>query len=209
MSLFPDPRQSTPEGIVAVGGDLQVSILKEAYSRGIFPWPQEGLPLLWFSPDPRGVLDFEDFHVPASLKKFAKGHPDWRFTINQALPEVLKACRRQQRPGQEGTWITHDMQEAYIQFFSAGYVKSLECWEQDDLIGGIYGVDVNNVFSGESMFYRKPNASKMCLWKMVEHLQSKGRTWMDIQMLTSVTESMGGKYISRDEFLERLDLHRG
>ncbi len=189
---------------MAVGGDLQVEILKEAYSRGIFPWPQEGLPLLWFSPDPRGVIDFSELHVPSSLHKFAKAHQNWRYTINQAFPEVLKACRRQKRPGQDGTWITQEMQQAYGHFFQAGYVLSLECWENEELVGGIYGVDVNGVFSGESMFYRKPNASKMCLWKMIQHLQEKGRTWMDIQMVTPVTEAMGGKYIPREEFLQRL-----
>lgn len=204
MIQFPNPRDTTPEGIVAIGGNLQVETLKAAYSKGIFPWPQEGYPMIWFSPDPRGVLDFADFRVPESLKKFAKKHLHWSYTINQAFPEVIQNCRLQKRPNQSGTWILPEMQKAYTDFFRAGFVKSLECWEQGELIGGIYGVEINNVFAGESMFFKKKNASKMCLWKMVEHQQSLGRTWMDIQMVTPVTEAFGGKYISREEFLKRI-----
>ena len=204
MVQFPNPRQSTSEGLVAVGADLKVEVLKAAYSQGIFPWPQEGYPMLWFSPDPRGVLDFSDFHVPGSLRKFSKTHDHWRYTMNSAFPKVLAQCRSQKRPGQDGTWITSELQKGYLQFFQAGFVKCMECWEGDQLIGGIYGVDINGVFSAESMFYLKPNASKMCLWKIVEHLQSIGRTWMDIQMVTSVSKAMGGKYIPREEFLARL-----
>ena len=204
MIQFPDPRHTTPEGIVAMGGNLEVETLKSAYKKGIFPWPQEGYPLLWFSPDPRGVLDFDDFHVPESLSKFAKKVGHWRYTLNQAFPEVIEQCQLQKRPKQSGTWILPEMKSAYLDFFQAGFVKSLECWEEDQLIGGIYGVEINNVFSGESMFYKKKNASKMCLWKMIEHQKSLGRTWMDIQMVTPVTESFGGKYISREEFLARI-----
>lgn len=208
MIQFPNPRQTTPEGIVAIGGKLDVEILKSAYRSGIFPWPQEGYPMIWFCPDPRGVLDFADFHVPESLQKFAKKQMKlenpWRFTMNQAFPEVIKQCRLQKRPEQNGTWILPEIQKAYLEFFKAGYVKSLECWDGDQLIGGIYGVEVNDVFAGESMFFKKQNASKMCLWKMIEHQKSLGRTWMDIQMVTPVTEAFGGKYISREEFLQRI-----
>ncbi len=187
MSIFPDPRNSTEEGLLAVGGALTPASLTEAYSHGIFPWPQEGYPMLWFSPDPRGVLDFKDFHVPASLKKWAKSHSQWTFTLNQAFPEVIKRCRRQERPGQSGTWITQEIEDAYQVFFQRGHILSMECWEEQKLIGGIYGVDMNGVFSGESMFFERSNASKMSFWKMVEHLQAQGRSWMDIQMVTPVT----------------------
>jgi leucyl/phenylalanyl-tRNA---protein transferase len=205
MSLeFPDPHYSTPEGIVALGGNLEVETLLSAYRKGIFPWPQEGFPLLWFCPDPRGVIDFSDFHVPESLRRFAKKNQHWRFTFNQAFPEVIKNCRLQKRPGQKGTWITAEVQKAYVNFFNAGHVISLECWDEDELIGGIYGVDQNGLFSGESMFFKKNNASKMCLWRLLEHLRRQGRTWIDIQMVTPVTEMFGGKYIPRDEFLSRI-----
>lgn len=204
MIQFPNPRQATPEGIVAIGGKLDVEILLAAYRQGIFPWPQEGYPMIWSSPDPRGILDFADFHVPTSLQKFAKKHSHWKFTLNKAFPEVIQNCRLQKRPEQNGTWILPEMQKAYTELFKAGYVKSLECWDGDELIGGIYGVEVNHLFAGESMFFKKQNASKMCLWKMIEHQISLGRKWMDIQMITPVTEAFGGKYISREEFLSRI-----
>jgi len=204
MIQFPDPRHTTPEGIVAIGGNLEVETLKSAYKKGIFPWPQEGYPLLWFSPDPRGVLDFADLHVPTSLQKFKKKAAHWKYTFNQAFPQVIEQCQLQKRPKQSGTWILPEMKKAYIEFFKAGFVKSLECWDGDQLIGGIYGVEINNVFSGESMFFQKQNASKMCLWRMIEHQKSLGRSWMDIQMITPVTEAFGGKYIPREEFLTRI-----
>lgn len=201
---FPNPRHATPEGIVAIGGNLEVETLRLAYAKGIFPWPQEDLPLLWFSPDPRGVLDFADFHVPDSLKKFAKKNAHWKFTRNQAFAEVIDNCRIQKRAHQSGTWILPEIQQAYVRFFQAGYAQSLECWDNGELIGGIYGVEVNGIFAGESMFFKKTNASKMCLWQLVEEQKAKRRRWMDIQMVTPLTEAFGGKYISREEFLLRL-----
>ncbi|GIL16432.1 MAG: leucyl/phenylalanyl-tRNA--protein transferase [Oligoflexia bacterium] len=206
MIDFPNPRLTTAEGLVAVGGNLKVETLVAAYSKGIFPWPQEGYPMLWFCPDPRGVLDFHDFHVPTSLKKFEKKHPNWKVTTNQAFPEVIRQCRLQKRPGQSGTWISKEIQAAYIKFFEAGFVLSLEVWDGDELIGGIYGVLLKGLFSGESMFYKRDNASKIAFWKIVEHLKSLGHQWMDIQMVTSVTKAFGGKYIPREEFLRRLGI---
>lgn len=206
---FPNPRQSTPEGLVAMGGNLDVETLEAAYKKGLFPWPQEGLPLLWFSPDPRGVLDFQDLHVPDSLKKWNRKHSGWEYTVNRAFAQVIQNCRLQKRAGQQGTWILPEMVEAYQRLFDLGRILCLECWDQGELIGGIYGVLTltekgEMLFSGESMFHLKSNASKMCLWKMVEHLQSQGHRWMDIQMITDVTQMMGGKYIPREEFLQRI-----
>jgi len=160
--------------------------------------------MLWFCPDPRGVLDFAELHIPQSLKKWAKKNPNLEFTRNQAFVEVIEACARQPRPGQEGTWILPEVLQGYKELFKAGYVRSLEAWQDGALVGGIYGVDVNGLFSAESMFFRRPNVSKMCLWKMIEILQSEGRTWIDIQMVTPVSEQFGGKYISRADFLRRL-----
>ena len=202
MIEFPNPRNSTPEGLVAVGGDWRAETLEAAYRKGIFPWPQEGLPILWFSPDPRGILDFKNFHVPRSLEKFAR-KCSWVFTLNQAFSQVMEACSRQPRPGQSGTWILPEMRQPYLELQKKDRAISLECWEDGVLIGGIYGVLIEGFFSGESMFHDKSNASKMCFWKMVEHLKANGQTWMDIQMLTPVTEAFGGKYISREEFLNR------
>jgi leucyl/phenylalanyl-tRNA--protein transferase len=206
---FPDPRLATADGLVAVGGDLSADTLIEAYQNGIFPWPQPGMPLLWFSPDPRGVLDFSDLHIPDSLKKWERKNPHWKFTINRAFTQVIEQCRLQPRPGQDGTWILQEMESAYTELFNRGAAMSLECWEGEALIGGIYGVltqTKNNkiLFSGESMFHLKPNASKMCLWKIIEHLKLMGHSWIDIQMTTEVTTAMGGKLISKEEYLQRI-----
>lgn len=204
--MFPNPRHSTPEGLVAIGGKLNQKTLLEAYRQGIFPWPhEEASQMLWFCPDPRGILDFADFHVPSSLRKFAK-KCNWQFTMNQAFAEVMRGCQKQVRPGQAGTWILPEMVPVYESLQRSGFAMSLECWEGDQLVGGIYGVLIDGFFSGESMFHVKSQASKMCLWKLVEYLVSKGQTWMDIQMVTPVTEAMGGKYIAREEFLSRRGL---
>jgi len=202
---FPDPRDTMAEGVLAVGGKLDVGTLYTAYSKGIFPWPQVGFPMLWFSPEHRGILDFKDFHVSESLRRFRRKHSHVTVTYNRDFQQVLEECAKQPRPGQEGTWILPVMKRAYLEFFKAGYCLSVEVRENNIIIGGIYGVLVQGVFSGESMFYKKPNASKLALWSLVEHLSEKGHEWIDVQMVTPVVESMGGKYIDREEFLQRLE----
>ncbi|MFV3409941.1 leucyl/phenylalanyl-tRNA--protein transferase [Bdellovibrio bacteriovorus] len=202
---FPDPRETLAEGILAIGGSLDVGTLYTAYSKGIFPWPQPGLPMLWFSPEERGVLEFRDFHVPESLRRFRKRHPEIHFSVNQDFHHVLEECSKQPRPGQDGTWITGQMKRAYLEFFKAGYCMSVEVRENNVLIGGIYGVLVEGVFSGESMFYKKPNASKLALWRLVEVLSEQGHEWIDVQMVTPVVASMGGKLIDREQYLEMLE----
>ncbi|WP_374035080.1 leucyl/phenylalanyl-tRNA--protein transferase [Bdellovibrio bacteriovorus] len=202
---FPDPRETLAEGILAIGGSLDVGTLYAAYSKGIFPWPQPGLPMLWFSPEERGVLEFRDFHVPESLRRFRKRHPEIHFSVNQDFHHVLEECSKQPRPGQDGTWITGQMKRAYMEFFKAGYCMSVEVRENNVLIGGIYGVLVEGVFSGESMFYKKPNASKLALWRLVEVLSEQGHEWIDVQMVTPVVASMGGKLIDREQYLEMLE----
>lgn len=201
---FPDPRDTLAEGILAVGGTLDVGTLYTAYSRGIFPWPQQGLPMLWFSPEQRGILEFKDFKVPESLKRFRRRHPEIEFTVNADFRQVIEECAKQKRPGQEGTWILPAMKKAYTSFFHEGYAMSVEVRENQILIGGIYGVLVEGVFSGESMFYKKPNASKLALWYLVDYLRERGHEWMDVQMVTPVVASMGGKYVDRDSYLEML-----
>ena len=201
--FFPDPARPTLDGIVAMGDELTVDVLLEAYSFGIFPWPHPDLPCLWFCPDERGVIDFAQVHVSRSLKKFMK-KTNLRITFNQKFNEVIAACAEIPRPGQSGTWITPPLQKLYEEFHKIGYAHSVECWDGEDLVGGLYGVYIAGVFSGESMFYKSPNASKLCLIALIERLQSAGLTWMDIQMLTPVTEHLGGKYISKREFLNRL-----
>ena len=209
---FPDPwiLPEDSDGLVYIGGNLRVETLVQAYSAGIFPWPlEEVYPLFWFCPQPRGVLDFSALHVPRSLSKLRR-KGTYRFTFNQAFSRVMAECAKQPRPGQEGTWIIPSMFQAYEDFHRAGYAHSIECWREDVLVGGLYGVFVKGVFAGESMFHLEPNTSKLCLVEIAETLKARGYRWMDIQMITPVTEQLGGRYISRQEFLTRLrEAHAG
>ncbi len=201
--IFPPPETASPEGLVAVGGSLTVPALLAAYQRGIFPWPHEGYPMLWFSPDPRGIIEFNELHVPTSLKKFMRKMP-WEFRMNTCFRDVMSACRDQTRPGQDGTWIYDGMIDSYEELFKKGHVLSGEVFEGGELIGGIYGVWIRGIFSGESMFFRKSNASKVALLMMIDWLKNRGCGWMDIQMVTPTTEQLGGKYISRSDYLKLL-----
>jgi leucyl/phenylalanyl-tRNA--protein transferase len=200
---FPDPSLALEEGLIAIGGQLDIPTLYHAYKKGIFPWPQPGYPLLWFSPEKRGILEFKDLHIPKSLEKFKRTHP-FHFTINKDFRAVIEACQSQPRKFQHGTWIVPELKEAYVRFHNAGFAHSAECWHGEKLVGGIYGVYVDGVFSGESMFYKEPNASKMALLHLVDHLKAKGLEWMDIQMVTPITEKLGGKYVTRQDFLNKL-----
>jgi leucyl/phenylalanyl-tRNA---protein transferase len=201
--VFPDPRQADDDGLLCVGGDLKVDTLVSAYSRGIFPWPQEGLPLLWFSPLRRGILDFEDVHWPRRFLRELKDD-SYQITFDQAFGEVIQECAKIPRAHESGTWILPPIVGAYERFHRAGYAHSVECWRGGKLVGGLYGVYVGGVFAGESMFHKESSASKRCLYALVQKLQAAGLKWMDIQMVTPVLETFGGKYISREEFLERV-----
>ena len=205
MIVFPDPHDASEDGLLAVGGDLKVATLVDAYSRGIFPWPQEGLPLLWFSPSRRGILDFADVHWPKRFLQEMRAK-SLRVTFNQAFARVIHECASVPRSHEAGTWILPPIEGAYRRFHEAGYAHSVECWGTDgSLIGGLYGVFVKGVFAGESMFHHESGASKRCLYALVMKLRELGLSWMDTQMVTPVLETFGGKYISRDEFLERLE----
>jgi leucyl/phenylalanyl-tRNA--protein transferase len=205
---FPDlrgvPPEKTPEGIVALGGDFGPENLMEAYRKGIFPWPvSEEYPNTWFSPAPRAILDFSKLHIPRSLKQAQKRAP-YTFTRDRSFPDVIRECSRVPRPGQRGTWITRALTDAFCELHRVGFAHSIEAWEGDQLVGGLYGVDVDGAFAGESMFHLKPNASKLALLHLIEHLQSHGIDWMDIQMLTPHLVQLGAYEISRDDYLERL-----
>lgn len=200
---FPHPEEADIHGLLCMGGDLTPERLVEAYSQGIFPWPQQGLPLLWFSPPRRGVLDFSEFRVPRSVKRLLLKEP-FVLTMNQAFPKVIQQCASIPRDGETGTWILPEMQEAYSELHRRGIAHSVEAWQNGELVGGLYGVFVNGLFSGESMFYKVSGASKACLVHLVNDLRARGCTWMDIQMVTPVLQMFGGKYISRAKFLERL-----
>jgi leucyl/phenylalanyl-tRNA---protein transferase len=201
---FPDPRDTGPEGIVAFGGDLHPDTLKLAYWQGIFPWPHRGMPLLWFSPPMRAVLEFDRLHLPESLQK-ARRRSVLRFTIDAAFDDVIEACRTAYRPDQGGTWITMPMLRAYRRFHRLGHAHSVEAWDPDgNLVGGLYGVDAGGLFGGESMFFREPNASKLALLFLMDHLRARGAEFIDIQQLTPHMERLGAREIPREEFLNRL-----
>lgn len=191
------------ESLAAVGGDLREDTLLEAYAAGIFPWPQKGAPLLWHSPDPRGVLDFEDLRVPRSLRQESR-RAGFTFTADRAFSAVIRACAQARRAGQRGTWITPPMLKAYERLHELGVAHSVECWTGGELVGGLYGVHVAGVFSGESMFHTATGASKACLVETVRRLRALGYTWMDVQMVTPVTGMLGAREIPRRDFLRRL-----
>lgn len=195
---FPDAELASKEGLVAVGGGLSVDWLLTAYKSGIFPW--SGYPVTWWSPDPRAILPFENLHISKSLARFLKKNP-FRITVDKAFETVMRECGKRRK---EGTWITEDLIVAYTNLHRFGNAHSLECWAGDDLVGGIYGVSIGGYFSAESMFHKVDNASKVALVKLMERLKEHGYELVDIQMLTPITEKMGGKLISRSEFLKKL-----
>jgi leucyl/phenylalanyl-tRNA--protein transferase len=203
VAEFPDPRSANRDGIVAVGGDLHPRSLLLAYRQGIFPWPVEGFPLLWFCPAERGVLEFRALHLPRSLVR-ARRQTALRFSIDQAFPEVIRACAATPRPGQDGTWITPQIIAAYIRLHRMGIAHSAEAWHGERLVAGVYGVEVDGAFAAESMFHREPNASKLALLHLIDHLRARGLDWLDIQVLTPHLVRLGAKAIPRDTFLEKL-----
>ncbi|MDQ1523873.1 MAG: leucyl/phenylalanyl-tRNA---protein transferase [Pyrinomonadaceae bacterium] len=200
---FPDPRDAPFGDIVAVGGNLHPLNLERAYARGIFPWPIEGWPLTWFSPQERAIIEFANLKVPRSLSKVSRRAP-YRITIDAAFPEVILACARVKRADEQGTWITPDMFRAYCRLHELGHAHSVEAWENDVLVGGLYGVDAGGAFAGESMFYLRPNASKLALLHLIEHLSARGLDWLDIQVMTPHMRALGARTVTRCEFLERL-----
>lgn len=203
-SRFPHPNRSDENGIVATGGDLSVESLTDAYAHGIFPWPHRGLPLLWFSPLERGLVVFSELHVPRSLNKWLK-KTHFKMTFDKAFAQVIQNCATQKRPGQNDTWVTHEMICAYNELHRRGFAHSVECWNKDKLVGGLYGVFVSGVFSAESMYFLETGASKLCLLGLIHRLQQKGHTWLDTQMITSFVETVGGRYIPRQDYLYKLE----
>lgn len=199
---FPDPRHYTEymdEGLLAVGGEMSVERLRLAYSMGIFPWTDR--PVTWWCPDPRGIMELDKIRVSRSLAKF-KRKGVFHCTRDQAFEAVIRACAETPRPG---SWITESFIRAYIRMHEAGYAHSVECWQQNVLVGGIYGVSVGGLFAGESMFYRESNASKIALLHLVEHLRDRGYQLFDVQMVTPLTESLGAIHIRRNDYLDRLE----
>lgn len=205
IEIFSNPHVDTLEGVIAAGGRLKPELLIYAYDHGIFPWPHEGYPLLWFCPDERGVIDFKELHIPKSFQKWLKKkRSEFTITMNQRFQEVVKNCKTQKRLGQKGTWITKEIESNYFKMHQMGHAFSLEVMRDDKLVGGIYGVQSQKYFSCESMFHKEDNVSKLALYELIQFLQNSGHTWMDIQMVTDVCKSFGGKLITKQEFLKRI-----
>ena len=203
--LFPPPDYADPSGLLAVGGDLSNERLLEAYRLGIFPWYSEDQPILWWSPDPRLILDLEDFKVSRSLRKTLKKEV-FQVTFDHAFEEVIRACASVPREAQNGTWITDEMQEAYVNLHGLGYAHSVESWFGGKLAGGLYGVSLGKCFFGESMFHLKTDASKVALATLVEKLKSWEFHFIDSQMTTEHMLRLGAKELPRRIFLKRLQL---
>jgi leucyl/phenylalanyl-tRNA---protein transferase len=194
---------SEPNGLIAIGGDLTTARLINAYKQGIFPWFSEGEPVMWWSPNPRMVLFPNELKITSSLKKTLKNHP-FETRMNTAFQAVITACSHIPRPSQTGTWITTEIINAYCELHRLGYAICSECWLDNTLVGGCYGVIIGNMFYGESMFHTQPNASKIAFVNLVEHLQKQGVGMIDCQMKTPLLASFGGREIPREEFSQTL-----
>jgi len=193
--------------IVAVGGALSTENLVRAYRSGIFPWPFDEEILPWFCPERRAILDFSDLHIPKRLARVQRQQP-FHFTIDRAFQAVIVACATVRRKEESGTWITRPMINAYCKLHLEGHAHSVEAWQGQSLVGGVYGVDAGGAFSGESMFSYQSNASKLALLHLIEHLRAKGLGWIDIQTMTPHMQALGAKEIFRSEFLRRLSFEQ-
>ncbi|MFO8147621.1 MAG: leucyl/phenylalanyl-tRNA--protein transferase [Gillisia sp.] len=204
---FPPVENANEDGLLAIGGDLSVKRLLDAYNRGIFPWYEASQPVMWWSPDPRMVLFPEKLKISKSMKQVLR-QDSFRVTFNQDFEAVINKCAAVKRDGQRGTWITSEMQEAYLELFHLGIVQSVEVWQNKELVGGLYGIYLKEkkVFCGESMFATVSNASKFGFIKWVEQLKLEGVKLIDCQVYTAHLESLGAEEISRKEFLEFLSI---
>ena len=201
--VFPPPDYADPSGLLAVGGDLSSERLLEAYRAGIFPWYSDDQPILWWSPDPRFMLELDEFKLSRSLRKTLR-RKVFQVTFDRVFDEVIEACASVPREGQSGTWITPEMQQAYITLHGLGYAHSVETWSEGELVGGLYGVSLGKAFFGESMFHRKADASKAALATLVEKLKSWDFQFIDSQMTTDHMSRLGAREVSRRVFLKRL-----
>ncbi len=199
---FPPPHLAEPDGLLAMGGDLSPERLLLAYRNGIFPW-YEGEHILWWSPDPRFVLFPDELKISKSIKPLLSKN-GFEFTINKAFAKVIHQCKKITRPGQEGTWITDEIEKAYCKMHELGYAHSAEVWLNDELVGGLYGIRLGKVFFGESMFSRVSNASRYAFIKYVLQLKEEGIQLIDCQVYTEYLESLGARMISGKDFLQLL-----
>lgn len=199
--VFPDPLDASEEGIVAYGGDLSPSRLMLAYRLGIFPWYSAKDPILWWSPDPRLILELDDFKLGRSLRKKI---PHFEIRFDTAFSQVIRECSTAPRRGQHGSWIVPEMIEAYEELHALGYAHSVEAYQNGLLVGGLYGVSVGGVFCGESMFAKVSDASKVAFAVLIEYLRDWGYAFVDCQVPTDHLKSLGAKEVSREFFLRQL-----
>jgi leucyl/phenylalanyl-tRNA---protein transferase len=204
---FPPVSEASYEGILAVGGDLSTERLLLAYKKGIFPWFEEDEPILWWSPPQRMVVDPKEYKIAKSLRNILN-RKIFEVTFNQNFSEVIKHCQIIKRKGQQGTWITDSMYESYLKLHELGIAKSVEVWQNDELVGGLYGVDLGHVFCGESMFSKVPNASKVAFVSLIEKLKQENYLLLDCQVHNDHLEKLGAFEISRDTYLKILKSQR-
>lgn len=201
---FPDPSSALadPNGLLAFGGDLSATRLLAAYRQGIFPWFSEGEPILWWSPDPRCVFRTEDLTINRSLRRQLTGK-NWHVTVDQAFAEVVRGCAEPRGDG-SGTWILPDMIDAYIGLHALGHAHSVEVWDGQNLVGGVYGIAIGKLFCGESMFSRQSGGSKLALMELARLLRERGCPLIDAQVANAHTLSMGAREISRTRYLDQI-----
>ena len=201
---FPPAHLAEPDGLLAMGGDLSPERLLLAYRQGIFPW-YEGDYILWWSPDPRFVLFPEELKISKSIRPLLNRN-EFDFTINKAFKSVIQQCKKITRPGQEGTWISDEMEKAYIKLHELGHAHSAETWKNEELVGGLYGIKIGHVFFGESMFSKQSQASRYTFIKYLQQLKQEGIHLIDCQVYTPYLESMGARMIPGEEFRKLLAL---
>jgi leucyl/phenylalanyl-tRNA--protein transferase len=202
---FPPVEEALEDGLLAMGGDVSVDRLLLAYRNGIFPWYDGDTPL-WWSPDPRFVLFPANLKVSKSMESLIR-KKHFRFTVNTAFPQVIRSCKELQRKGQDGTWITDELENSVNQLHQLGFAHSAEAWLGDELVGGLYGIRMGNLFFGESMFSKASNASKFAFIKYVQQLQSENVYLVDCQVYTEHLESLGAEMIPRKKFTEALSTY--
>lgn len=202
--VFPDPSLADEDGLLAVGGDLSPQRLLMAYGRGIFPWYSENAPILWWSPEPRLILEPSRVHVPKRLERILR-QGAFRFTLDTAFERVIAGCAQTPRRGACGTWIVPEMLAAYCRLHELGFAHSIEVWSSGILVGGLYGVALGGAFFGESMFYNEPDASKAGFVTLIRALDRAGFILFDCQQTTAHMVRFGGFEVPRDEFLSRLE----
>lgn len=202
---FPDPNSADDEGVVCIGADLEPDTLLSAYAHGLFPWINDGDPIIWWSPNPRAVLLFEQFKISKSMKSFIRNH-GYKVKLDTDFEAVINACQVVKRNREQGTWITEEVKKAYIRLHLLGYAHSFEVWEDDTLVGGLYGLSLGNAFFGESMFSYKSNTSKLAFYHLVGYCKRNDYEFIDCQVYNDHLGSMGVHKMKRARFLSMLEL---